>query len=327
MTADFIQAGIMDARINRFAQSIPTAGQQLANADVITITIGGNDLLQVIAGLKLSNVTQFKAQVNEAIATYKKNLASILEIIYEMNPDATIIIADQYQPIPKKMVGGLYTYLQESMNRFTKSLDLVAGEFRRNGQAVQVVHLAELFRNKESTYTHIESAVDIHPNQAGYEVIATVMSTLIWGQYRDTAAMRGEATLSVILRGNELKLNKSMQPLTAYGEVYIPVTEVMERMGGIVGWTNATKSITIQFQESVLLQVATKLWVQGDTNIDSYITNGHNTDLDNMKNNAPPALLINNNHRAKTYISLSWMVEQLALKMKYSEQMKSIFLY
>lgn len=305
VTADSIQAHIEDDHIHELAKEISTAKQNVMKADVITITIGGNDLIQVVAGLKLSNAAQFKRDVNHAIAAYKHNLQETVELIYAINPNVKIVVADQYQPIPKKAVGSLYTFLQESMNRFTQSTDAVAGEFRRSGKQVQVVHLAELFRGKESQYTHIESNLDIHPNQAGYELIAKAISALIWDDYIHTAGSLGQSTLSIVFRGHELKINPSLSPLFTYGAVYMPVSELVNGLGGSVGWKNTTKSISIQFEGKTLLQAVTML------------------EHFNSSYEEPEALLI----RGKSYISLKWITEQLGLKMKYSEHMKTVFLF
>lgn len=312
VTTDSIQANLDDDRIVELVNEVSTDRQKLMNADVITITIGGNDLVQVITRLKLSNLTQFKADVNAAIAAYKQNLQKMLEAIYVINPTAKIIVADQYQPIPQKTVGLLYPFLQESMKQFTQSTEMVASQFSKNNRQVQVVHLAELFKGKESFYTHIDTYRDIHPNQEGYELIAKEMSSLIWGNYLSTSGSRGQLPLSLVYRGHELKLTPVLTPLFTNGAIYVPVSELINGLGGSVGWKNTTKSISIQFEGKELLQAVTTM------------------EHANSSKEQPSAILINNKNSkqgAKVYISLQWITKQLGLKMKYSEHMKTVFLF
>lgn len=312
VTVGSIQANLEDERIYDLLKEISTAKQKLINADVITITIGGNDLVQVITRIKLSNITQFKTDVNLAIAGYKQNLQKTIETIYTMNPTAKIIVADQYQPIPQKAVGFLYPFLQESIKRFSETTETVASQFRKNNMQVQVVHLAELFKGNESVYTHMDTHLDIHPNQEGYERIAKEISTLIWGNYFDTAGSRGQLPISIVFRGHELKLNSGLSPLFTNRAIYMPVSELMNGVGGMVGWSNKSKSITIQFEGKELLQ--------------EVIT----VEQPNHSEVLPSALLVNSQNSkqgAKVYISLEWMAKQLGLKMKYSEHMKTIFLF
>lgn len=298
VTADSIQANLDDDRIVELANEVSTDRQKLMNADVITITIGGNDLVQVITRLKISNVTQFKTDVELAIAAYKQNLQKIIETIYAINPTVRIVVADQYQPIPQKTVGFLYPFLQESMKQFTQSTEMVASHFRKNGRQVQVVHLADLFKGKESVYTHIDTHRDIHPNQEGYELIAKEMSSLIWGNYLSTSGSRGQLPLSIVYRGHELKLNSVLSPLFANGVIYVPVSELINGLGGSVVWKNKTK-ISIQFEGKELLQAVTTM--ERTNHIKEQGTT--------------------------TYISLQWITKQLGLKMKYSEHMKTAFLF
>lgn len=322
VTADSIQADLKDSRIHVIANDISTDRQKLIDADVITITIGGNDLVQVITRLKLSNLTQFKADVNAAIATYKQNLQKIIKTIYAINPTVRIVVADQYQPIPRKSVGFLYAFLQESMKQFSESTETVAGQFRKNNRQVQVVHLAELFKGKESVYTHIDTHRDIHPNQEGYQLIAKEISALIWGNYLDTAGSKGKTPLAIVFRGHELKLTSVLSPLFANGEIYMPASELVKRLGGSVGWKNTTKSISIQFEGKELLQAVTTMEQTHDIEEQAHalLIDSNNSKKGSNQGNQ-------GKQGATAYISLQWITEQLGLKMKYSEHMKTVFMF
>lgn len=327
VTVGSIQANLEDERIYDLLKEISTAKQRLINADVITITIGGNDLVQVITRLKLSNITQFKTDVNAAIAGYKQNLQKTIETIYTMNPTAKIIVADQYQPIPQKAVGFLYSFLQESMKQFSESTETVASQLRKNNRQVQVVHVAELFKGKESVYTHIDTHLDIHPNQEGYERIAKEISTLIWGNYLDTAGSKGKLPLAIVFRGHELKLNSVLSPLFANGAIYMPVSELMNGVGGMVGWSNKSKSITIQFEGKELLQAVTTMERANHIEEQAYALLIDSKNSKQGKQGKQDKQDKQGMQGATAYISLQWITEQLGLKMKYSEHMKTVFIF
>lgn len=327
VTAEYIQANLNDDRIVELAKGISTNRQKLIDADVITITIGGNDLVQVITRLKLSNLTQFKSDVNAAIAAYKQNLQKIIETIYAINPTAKIVVADQYQPIPQKTVGFLYPFLQDSMKQFSESTETVASQFRKNNRQVQVVHLANLFKGKESVYTHIDTHRDIHPNQEGYQLIAKEISSLIWGNYLDTAGSKGKSPLAIVFRGHELKLTPVLSPLFANGVIYVPVSELINGLGGSVGWKNTTKSISIQFEGKELLQEVTTMERTNHIEEQAYalLIDSKNSKQGNQGEQGRQVKQVKQG--AITYISLQWITEQLGLKMKYSDHMKTVFIF
>lgn len=69
--------------------------KDLKSSDFITVTVGGNDLMKVIQnnifGLSIK-------KFNKPLKNYQKNVASLLEEIRELNPDAPIYVLGIYNP-------------------------------------------------------------------------------------------------------------------------------------------------------------------------------------------------------------------------------------
>lgn len=101
ITAEGIQAGLPDPRIEQFAALTPQIRTELAQADLITVTIGGNDVSSLFLQYKQLTDEDFQAQLEQRLSAYNTNVKTALENIRAVNPQATILIADQYQPAPK----------------------------------------------------------------------------------------------------------------------------------------------------------------------------------------------------------------------------------
>lgn len=183
ITAEGIQSGLPDPRIDQFVKLTPQIASELKEADLITITIGGNDVSRLFLQVKELTDTDFESQLEQKLADYNTNVKASLENIRAINPQATIILADQYQPAPKIALGAMYTKLMTAAAKFTDSADRVAASMNQEGAKVVVAHVAAKFAGSEGSLTHIIGAgqADFHPTQLGYETIAKVFAELQWG--------------------------------------------------------------------------------------------------------------------------------------------------
>src|SRR5690606_20165334 len=141
---------------------------------------------------KSLSAEQVETTAHELLTVYKTNIQGIVSILPGINPDAQIILADQYQPVPKTAGGSQYVMLSEIAAGFTQAVDEAVAALVEEGKSVKAAYVAERFVGKELSYTHIFNE-DVHPNQSGYETIAKVLAESIWGTYRETAAKIGTA--------------------------------------------------------------------------------------------------------------------------------------
>lgn len=308
VTGDTIQSGISDPRIGSFAAGIPAAREKLAQADKIMITIGGNDVSQLIGQAKSLTGEQLELKATELLEAYKSNIKEILSLLIEINPDAAIILADQYQPVPKVVGTAQYEMLNRFAARFTQAVDEAAAGFTAEGKSVKAAHVAEKFVGKELSYTHIFNE-DVHPNQSGYETIAAVMAESIWGTYRETAAKSGKVELSVVVSGKELQT--PYPPIVKNGQTFVVLRDITDAIGGTSKWDSKTGTATVSYNgKDVVIPIGAKQVTANGVKVET----------------AMPAFLQKIGAEQKTYVPLAVLVKGLGLDVQYSGKMKTVFI-
>ncbi len=155
-----VQLGISGETTESF---IHAPDSQLARAEAtlrenpgaaVTLSIGANDLLREADGTD--------AEREAALARYSENLDHILRTLKgASDPAPEIVVLAIYNPAPG-------TFTDEWAGRLNGEVRDVA---RRNGARVAAADLA--FRGHETEYSHYDQySWDIHPTDAGYEVLA-----------------------------------------------------------------------------------------------------------------------------------------------------------
>ncbi|MNO38828.1 hypothetical protein D3C76_289410 [compost metagenome] len=309
VTPDEIQQGLPDPRIGAFASGTSTAKADLSKADLITITIGGNDIQKLLPDIKNITADQFTTQAADILTNYKLQVRSVLDALIVLNPEAQIVLADQYQPIPKIAGADTYVTLQNVAGSFTAAVDEIAAEYTSKGDKVTAAHVAEAFVGREVALTHIYPETDIHPNQKGYEEIAKIISKVVWGSYIETAAKKGEATISVVVKGGELK--SQYQPVLKNGQTFVAIKDITDAIGGESRWDSKTQSATVTYDgRSVVIPMGSnKVTANGET-----VTT------------ASPAFLQKVGKESKTYVPLAILAQGLGLDVKYSGKSKTVFI-
>lgn len=179
------------------------------DADVITITVGGNDLMnalyeyladalggsmtadQIRDGLEngsikdpitlwalMNSLSGFPRSFHaeDALTTLRTNLSSALERIKALNPDVTCIVANQYNPYGHmgEAAEGIVQTFETGVQALNTTLAGVAQD-----QGVIVVDVYEAFDASadnpcKAHFTAIDDFnLDFHPNALGHKLIAT----------------------------------------------------------------------------------------------------------------------------------------------------------
>lgn len=133
----------------------------IEDADIIIITIGANDIMQVVKE-NFTNLT-FKDFVQERV-NYEERLRSIFDKINELNPDTD----DVY-------LIGFYNPFEQYFSDI-KELNIIVDEWNKTSKAVvgsydsiTYIPTADLF---EDTEADLFAEDNFHPNHLGYQRIA-----------------------------------------------------------------------------------------------------------------------------------------------------------
>ncbi len=132
--------------------------ESIRSADILTLDVGGNDLLG----------SDFTTQsLKLALKEYRRNLMVILSKIRELNPTAPFYIMDIYNPYP---IGHSRRLLADSwIPNFNREIYSAA-----SNPAFRITGLAEVytaFQGHEAEYTWVGKLGDVHPNSLGHQII------------------------------------------------------------------------------------------------------------------------------------------------------------
>ncbi|MFK2827010.1 GDSL-type esterase/lipase family protein [Bacillus sp. B190/17] len=137
--------------------------EQIKNADLITINVGGNDILQTLDDGDYQNVVR---NFQSMQATFTKNLTDISNKINTMNPDATIVFLEMYNPL--KQDHELYSVADQLLPKWNVKIYEIAHQFN---------HAIVLETTKVINAHHLQYLSDdgVHPNALGYEALSDQM--------------------------------------------------------------------------------------------------------------------------------------------------------
>ena len=200
------------ARINKSQ----TLQKQIAAADVITVTVGGNDLLQTLEGSITSNNTaKNNSTVAKAQTAYATKLTQLFNKLQSLNKSASVFVFSIYNPIYVNFPNVTsithyisqwndqtqttvshydHTYFMDINETMSHGQYKTAAQIRRLKKAASDTTLTNLtsataitsaLQTKSKTNDLISTAANFHPNQKGYRVFPhklyqTMMATAAW---------------------------------------------------------------------------------------------------------------------------------------------------
>ncbi|WP_419872323.1 SGNH/GDSL hydrolase family protein [Candidatus Pristimantibacillus sp. PTI5] len=142
--------------------------RQLGQADVILMTIGGNDLF--LGGQTLSDVSE--ASIEGLEDSYLASLKTIIANIRAVNTEATVYLLGLYNPFSEFENGELLSDVVRGWN--FKAAELLAQDAN-----TVFVPTYDLFQLKINDYLFTDH---FHPNEKGYRLMAERVAALIAGE-------------------------------------------------------------------------------------------------------------------------------------------------
>jgi lysophospholipase L1-like esterase len=154
--------GITSSELNTLVQE-GRFDDSIKHSDIVTINVGGNDILRMANGQDLGSIIQGYDQLQ---TTFSKNLSDITSRIIKLNPKVTIVFLELYNPIPPdnqmysladKMLPKWNLNIYEAANKISGSIVI------ETTKVINGDHLQNL------------SPDGVHPNLAGYTAISEQM--------------------------------------------------------------------------------------------------------------------------------------------------------
>ncbi|MEK3706203.1 stalk domain-containing protein [Paenibacillus sp. FSL R7-0198] len=308
LTSEAIQPSLPDPRAGQIGANTAAIRESVAQANLVAITIGGNDVSELLGTADKLSDQELQAKVKELLATYTANVSAAINDIHEINPTAKIVIADQYQPMPEVAGKALYAKLMEASQGFTQTIDGIAAQFTAQGTDVKVAHVAKEFVGGEGTMTHMIKDRDFHPNQFGYAAIAEVFAKTIWGDYTKLTAPATGEPMNIIVSGKTL--NTPYKPIIRNGKNFVAIQDIVNAVGATTVWDNKTSTATITYGDR---KVAVKIGAN------AVKVNGASVTVDT------PAFLNKVGKESKTYVPLAMVAEGLGFDVQYVAKLKTVF--
>lgn len=148
------------------------------NAKYVTLTVGGNDLLKVLA-LALSGADQATVEgyAQQVLGEYQQNLSLILTKLRAGLPDAKIYVSNQY-PLPE--IEAVLPSATTIIAGFNQTIEGVVTQL--NDPGVYVVDVFSAFQGKTNLVEGGRgqtSIIEVHPTNVGHRVIEKAFAEVI----------------------------------------------------------------------------------------------------------------------------------------------------
>ncbi|NOU98960.1 GDSL-type esterase/lipase family protein [Paenibacillus planticolens] len=164
----FIQAGTNGATTSELLQTLesdPQIQKDIQAADIITITAGGNDLIQAAIPFFYENDAAYlKTALQTYEANYKKIMTQIETLRQGIDTPFLIALIGLYNPLPQVPESA---YWVQRFNLFLRKLEQAH---------IHIVQVYDAFVGQDTRYISEDS---IHPNEDGYDELARQIESAI----------------------------------------------------------------------------------------------------------------------------------------------------
>lgn len=161
---------ILEALEKNIAPPLPTAKEDLniesviKRADVITISIGANDILSKVKFDPVSQKLEYDLlTVSATITETGKNVTQILQKIKALNPQADVFVMGLYNPFPTMVTEAFILNMM---------VDRVESEFKKAAEENDYYFVSVKEAMGKNSAEYLPNPANIHPSDAGYKAIA-----------------------------------------------------------------------------------------------------------------------------------------------------------
>lgn len=164
--------------------------EALQGADLITLSIGSNDLLHYLsAGMDVSEFRENgDALFSGACEQFGENIVKIIDILHRRAPDAQLVVNNIYNPcrdisfhMPEQIAKTVEEMSEKYIGRMNQKLEESRAQavFSRNGdegdRTFTLINVKQAFERKDEKLINVVFSlknIDPHPNREGHRVIA-----------------------------------------------------------------------------------------------------------------------------------------------------------
>ncbi|CAM4029096.1 GDSL-type esterase/lipase family protein [Mesobacillus zeae] len=151
--------GLTSERLNSLIQS-GVINDEISSANIIMINVGGNDILRAARDSDFGSAIKTFDRLQ---SDFTENLAGITEGIRYLNPNATIIFLELYNPLPTDH--SFYSLSDKLLPKWNVHLYKAAQQF----DYAVVVHTTKVIHSSKPDHL---SPDGVHPSLDGYEAIS-----------------------------------------------------------------------------------------------------------------------------------------------------------
>jgi len=140
----------------------------LRESDIVTLSIGANDLLKQINLMDLSKTLGDEGRIKNYIDDILIKANSLLKSIKQY-AKGKIIVVGYYNPVPqledyKKDIDNIISYIDKEYQKICKSND---------------IYYVQISKHIANNSEYLPNPLDIHPSKKGYKIISEVIISLI----------------------------------------------------------------------------------------------------------------------------------------------------
>lgn len=168
--------GITSKRLNGLIQN-GVYDEAIKEADLITVNVGGNDILKLV---KKSDIYSALKSFDSLQKGFSKNLADITTKISEVNPSATIVFLELYNPMPADHK--FYSLADKLLPKW----NLIIYEVAKETRSSIVVQTTNVINSKNLQYLASDG---VHPNTSGNTAISIQMLEQFEQQHKADAVL------------------------------------------------------------------------------------------------------------------------------------------
>ncbi|MBT2679458.1 hypothetical protein J7E38_10630 [Bacillus sp. ISL-35] len=168
--------GITSERLNVLVQD-GVYDEEIKEADLITLNVGGNDILKLV---KKSDIYSALKSFDSLQGGFSKNLTEITTRIKELNPAATIVFLELYNPMPTDHQ--FYSLADKLLPKW----NLMIYETAKETPYSIVVQTTNVINSENLQYLSTDG---VHPNPLGNTAISNQMLEQFQQQHKADAVL------------------------------------------------------------------------------------------------------------------------------------------